>query len=220
MQDSVRPVAAGFILGVLCLIFGIFWAIYLIAGHESIHKSLSESAKAAMESKFVVSPSASPEKQTGKAEHGHSDHDMPPEIQTGKKVIVKKGAEPLQEVKAGHVHGMGEHEDPLENVAHERLRRGHIHEMGLGILTIAVSFVLAFLTAPDRVKTFASVCIGFGSFVYPFAWIVMGYRTTAMGLDASAASVLPIAALSVPLVLLGLFITMFYLIKGLMTSHA
>lgn len=207
MQESVRPVVIGFILGVLCLIFGIFWAIYLIVGHETIHKSLMESAKAALESKFVVSPSGSKDTHGhGMEEQGHSDHDMP-------EVIVKK------EVKAVHIHGMSEHEDPLENAAHERLRRGHIHEMGLGVLTIAVSFVLAFLTAPDRVKTFASACIGLGSLVYPLAWIVMGYRTTAMGLDASAGSVLPIVALSVPLVLLGLFITMFYLIKGLFHPH-
>lgn len=211
MQESIRPVAIGFIFGVLCLIFGIFWAIYLVAGHESIHKSLRESAKAALESKFVVSPASGDThghshmtEDHDMAEHGHSDHDMP-------KVAVKK------KVKSVHIHGMSEHEDPLENAAHERLRRGHIHEMGLGILTIAVSFVLAFLTAPGKMKTFASACLGFGGFVYPFAWIVMGYRTTAMGLDASAGSILPIVAVSVPPVLLGLFITMFYLIKGLLT---
>lgn len=207
MQESVRPVAIGFILGVLCLIFGIFWAIYLVVGHESIHKTLMESARAALESKFVVSPSGSKDaydhgmEGSGMAAQDHSGHGMP-------KVIAKK------EVKVERPHEYMSHDDPLVEEAHERLRRGHIHEMGLGILTIAVSFVLAFLTAPDMVKTFASACIGLGSLVYPLAWIVMGYRTTAMGLDASAESVLPIVALSVPLVLLGLFITMFYLIKG------
>ncbi len=204
MQSAVKPVAIGFILGLLGLMFGIFWAVYIVVGHEGIHKTLSESGKAAMESKVIVSPPSPEAARDHGGSNGHS-HDMP-------KVIVKK------EVKDEHAHGYAsEHEDPLMEAAHERLTKGHAHAMGLGILTIAVSFVLAFSSASNFVKTFASACLGVGGIFYPFSWIIMGYRTPAMGIAASADSVLPVVAFSMPLVLLGLFITVVYVIKGRLT---
>lgn len=195
MQESLRPVSVGFFFGLLSLIFGIFWAIYLVAGHESIHKTLEErgrAARAAMEEKFVTGSEAGGAHEKG---NGHSHESA-------------KDAE----VSGGYA---GVHEDPLMDEAHERLTRGHLHAMGLGLVSIAVSFLLSQIAAPNFIKTLGSACIGIGGFFYPFSWIVMGFRTTAMGDEAAAESVLPIVAFSVPLVLLGLFLTIFFLVfKG------
>jgi len=193
MQEDLKPVAVGFFFGLLSLIFGIFWAVYLVGGHESIHKTLMERGRAAVEKKFV----------TGEAPPSGNAH---------------MHASPAEGSKGeGAVKGdwAGVHEDPLMDEAHERLTRGHLHAMGLGLVSIAVSFLLSFIAAPRFIKTLGSACIGIGGFFYPFSWIVMGYRTTALGDEAAAESVLPIVAFSVPLVLLGLFLTIgFLLVKG------
>src|SRR5574337_161879 len=75
---SLRPVILGLLLGLISLVFGIFWAAYITVNHDRIHRTLSESAGAALHEKFVISPSeghqhhASPEKAS--AEHGPNEH--------------------------------------------------------------------------------------------------------------------------------------------------
>src|SRR3972149_8969228 len=66
---------------------------------------------------------------------------------------------------AGHIHDRSAkkepatleskslHDDPLMELAHKRLVRGHLHAMGLGILSIVIAFLLASLDAPLRLKT-------------------------------------------------------------------
>lgn len=222
MHSLVRPVAIGLILGLLSLIFGIFWAAYITVRHDSIHRALKESGDAALSAKFVqggqgvghegpFAPAEGPGhdiKQGAEGGHGH-DHAL------AKGHSHSVSAEPLPKAAqsvAKDSHSM--HDDPNTEAAHERLTRGHIHAMGLGLLTIAVSFILAFLSAPARAKTFASASAGVGGLFYPLAWIIMGYRTTAMGPSASADSVFPVVAFSVPLVLIGIFVTLYYVLKN------
>ena len=117
-----------------------------------------------------------------------------------------------------HQHGEGAHDSPIVKEAHERLTRGHVHAMGLGLLTIAISLVLAFTTAPDMIKTAASILTGLGGLIYPFAWIVMGYRTPSIGPDAAEASVTVIAGPGVGLILLGIFTASVFLLKDIFTK--
>ncbi|MBI5492172.1 MAG: hypothetical protein HY893_04480 [Deltaproteobacteria bacterium] len=220
---SLRPVILGLLLGLISLIFGIFWAAYITVNHERIHRTLSESASAALHEKFVVSPvpteghqhHASPEKASAGAEHGKSGHNMHDEqgenehAKTGHGVK-DEGIEAPSSPEAMHE---AMHEDSLMEAAHERLTRGHLHAMGLGTLSILVSFIFAFSTAPANVKTFASACLGTGGIFYPLSWIIMGFRTPALGMEAAQESVVPIVALSMLLVLVGLLLCFFYFIR-------
>ena len=44
MIELIKPVRYGILIGLLGLVFGIFWAVWLVLGHERIHKSLEERA--------------------------------------------------------------------------------------------------------------------------------------------------------------------------------
>ncbi|TAN64218.1 hypothetical protein EPN18_00470 [bacterium] len=209
MHNAVRPVAIGFILGIMSLFFGIFWAVYLVVNHDAIHKTLEASANAAISSKFVAVSQEHVRGHThanAKSGHAHEGHSSVSKDDTGAPGVLP----------ARHEEG-SKHDNPLMEAAHDRLTRGHIHAMGLGLIVICVSLVLVLLDAPARAKTIASACLGVGGFFYPFAWIIMGYRTVVMGAGAAQESVLPIVALSVPLVLIGLLICFFYLVKAVFT---
>jgi hypothetical protein len=88
--------------------------------------------------------------------------------------------------------------------------------MGLGILSIAVSMLLALVPASPRSKTFAAACVGTGGLFYPLSWILMGMRTTALGISAAEASVLPMVGLSVILVGLGLVLALAFVLRWLL----
>ena len=222
---SLRPVILGLLLGLISLVFGIFWAAYITVNHQRIHRTLSESASAALHEKFVVSPvspaeghqhHASPEKASAGAERGKSGRDTRDEHarnEHGQNENRKSGRGIKDEgTEAPHSHE-AMHEDSLMEAAHERLARGHLHAMGLGMLSVLVSFIFAFSTAPANVKTFASACLGTGGIFYPLSWIIMGFRTPALGMEAAQESVVPIVALSMLLVLAGLLLCFFYFIR-------
>ena len=176
MVEQVRPVRYGIMIGLLGLLLGIGWAIWLVAGHERIHRYLAQSAP-------------------------------PPAAQT----------EPAGDM---HAHAMGEMQfegasgDPLMELAHTRLRRGHLHAMGLGLLTVAISLVLMPTRAPDRIKSAVSILTGLGGLIYPVSWIAMGYRTVALGPAAAEASAGAIALPGILLVLGGIVATAFLLLRS------
>lgn len=200
MQPFLKPVGAGLVLGLLSLFFGVFWAINLTVNHENIHQRLSDSALSAIEGKFVINSAQGHDH----AAHDHSSHDH--------------GASSMHADSGGssaaEMEGMNGHGSALMDLAHERLARGHLHAMGLGLLTICVSLLLSLIKAPVKIKTLASACAGIGGFFYPFAWIIMGFRTPSIGAEAAADSVFPITAFSVFLVLAGVLLTLFYTVKG------
>lgn len=103
-------------------------------------------------------------------------------------------------------------------LAHKRLVRGHLHAMGLGLVTIAISFILVFTSAADKIKTIAPVLTGLGGLIYPFAWIVMGYRTPSLGPGPAEESVTMIAGPGVALVTLGIFTAGTFLLKDIFSK--
>lgn len=98
-------------------------------------------------------------------------------------------------------------------VSLKRLGMGHSHSMGLGLLTIAVSFILAFTAASNKLKAAGSLLSGLGGIIFPVAWIIMGCKTPALGIDGAHAAVTPLAGIGVILILSGLFIAAGCLIK-------
>lgn len=216
MIETIRPVRYGILLGLLGLLFGIGWAFYLVLGHERIHESLDRAYENKEEYSLIrfLEPSYA---------LAHT-HEKPKRKETvpmheeegGHHVMEEEGH---QEATGAHQHGveMGKeahlHDSPIMELSHTRLRRGHIHAMGLGTLTILLSLVIAFTSAPDKVKTAVSVFTGIGGIIYPLAWIIMGYRTPALGPDAADVSVRFIAGPGIALVCLGIFTATVYLLK-------
>lgn len=211
MNRMIRPVSIGLLLGVIGLLFGIFWAMYIVVNHEKIHAAFSESAAAAKAR--LHAPEGHGKDAGAHHDDGAHPHD-PAEAQDGHAAHMADERS-VDEAAPADTHAHAMHENRAEEAAHERLTRGHIHAMGLGILTISVSLVISLTTAPNALKTLASACLGVGSLFYPFAWIIMGYRTPSIGVEAAQESVFLIAAMSIALVLAGLFICLFYLLKGM-----
>lgn len=100
----------------------------------------------------------------------------------------------------------------------KRLGMGHSHSMGLGLVTIAVSLVLSFTSAPTKIKGVGSFLSGIGGILFPLAWIIMGYRTPILGPDGAHESITPLAGIGVLLILSGIFITISFLLRDALRS--
>lgn len=214
MTGSIKSVRFGMLIGLLCLILGIGWAVWLVVGHERIHQSLEGIAERA-----------------GKGAHAVEMHDAREneKIASRAKIhIHKDGAQhehaapvPPKEEEKGHEMMQGHaHDDPIMVLSHTRLVRGHLHAMGLGLATILISLVLAFTDGSEKIKAVASVSTGIGGIIYPLAWVVMGYSTPALGPEGAEASVIFIAGPGVGLVLLGVFTAAFFLLRDILTSSS
>ncbi len=205
MIEVLRPVSPGILIGLSGFIFGIGWAFFLVLGHESMHRSLEYRAAHAASIKGDVNGDEHAMSIGGR---GHME-------EAGMKAPMD-GAGAIPSVhEAAHT---GLHDSPLMALAHERLARGHVHAMGLGLVTVLVSLVLAFTSAPSRLRTIVLALTGVGGIIYPFSWIIMGYRTPALGPEAAEASVIFIAAPGVALVLLGVFTSAGFLLKDIFSK--
>lgn len=197
MIEHIKPVRYGILVGLLGIIFGILWAFWLVLGHEMIHEALE---KRAVTKQGNIIQLFVPQEA-----YAHSKKEMP---------AVMEHNHVAEEEPNPHVMG-ALHKEPDIELAHRILTRAHIHFMGLGLFTILISLVLAFTNATDRSKTIASVAAGLGGLIYPLAWILMGYRIPALGMAEADASVWFIAAPGVILVLCGIFVTAFFLIRDI-----
>ncbi len=182
---NIKSVRIGLILGLLSITFGILWVVYLTAGHESIHDALDRASISA-ESEAGMSHDDVHE-DDGHGAPGH--HDVYSEA---------------DEVEGDNGHA---HDDQVSAEAHEMLTKGHVHAMGLGLVTLCVSIVLSMVCLPGWLKTLGAVSVGVGGLLYPFSWIIMGYKLPAVGMAAAESSVMPITGISVLLVLSGFLIT-------------
>jgi|GEM_PF-1541304 hypothetical protein len=237
LNDELRHAGVGILLGLLGVLFGVFWAVYITVNHHEIHRKLMRAEVSSIEEKFVLNPGAgeamhdghgAPADHSSHASHavdnGPADHSMH-DGHGGEAASV--GGLELKSAELGRIKKeIAQRTPPPEHhgstemaAAHERLAKAHVHAMGLGVLSVAISVLLAFMPASARAKTFAAACVGTGGLFYPLAWIVMGMRTTAMGKEAAASSVAPMAGLSVFLIALGLVLTLAYAVKWLFSKN-
>lgn len=240
LKDELRHAGVGILLGLLGLVFGISWAVYMTVNHEGIHRKLLQAEFSSIEEKFVLNSGAGEAGGAGHAGHdghsaqahaqaahdhsghsGHAEHEPEAAVpeRDGQPYQIDLMRRELDQIKqdiAKRASNQGRHGSPEMAEAHQRLARGHVHAMGLGIMSVAVSMLLAWLPASPRSKTFAAACVGTGSLFYPLSWILMGMRTTAMGSAVAEASVLPMVALSLALIGIGLLFALAYTIKWLL----
>ncbi len=119
-----------------------------------------------------------------------------------------------QEVHMAHSYGESDvmhasdshhnHSGSLAEDAMQRLLRGHIHFMGLGVLVTALLLVTALTTLNKYWKKVLGWSFGLGVLTYPPAWILMGFRTVALGAEGAEASVMWLFGPSVALLLLSM----------------
>lgn len=106
-----------------------------------------------------------------------------------------------------HMHAVSDahsHTGSLAGDAMQRLLRGHIHFMGLGVLSTALLLVTAFTSLKPCWKKLLGWSFGIGALAYPPAWIIMGFRTIALGPEAAEASIMWLFAPAVGLLLLSM----------------
>lgn len=216
MNELIKPVRYGILVGLFGLVFGIGWAFWLVLGHEKIHEQLDKRALERKETHSLMQllepdTAHTHTKEKKKAEEMNHSHMEGMSAEKGDEH--QHGEEELQKP-----HFEGGHDSPIMELAHTRLRRGHLHSMGLGFVTIIISLVLAFTSAADKIKIIVPVLTGIGGLIYPFAWIVMGYRTPGLGPDAAEASVTVIAGPGIALVLIGIFTAGIYLLKDIFSE--
>ncbi len=201
---NLRPVIPGIILGVLGLSFGILWAIYLVVGHESMHEKMDAEAPA-VSSISTNNPASTSHLHSDGSAHEHA----------AKPVASALVPEPvIDEHTAPHPHN-----NPLEEKVHESLKKGHVHAMGLGLVTVAVSLVIGLLGASGAIKTIGSLSLGTGGLLYPLSWVMMGYKIPSLGMAAAEQSILPLVGIAVVLIFIGFAVAMYSLLCALFCAR-
>jgi len=206
-----------------------------VLGHERIHKSLEKSAvekkdvhslvdilkpdnaQANANAKGVHNEHSHGQSSNNEDTHQHEEEGSP--LQKDEHMdMMSEGQHMMQTGEDKHPHGEGMHDSPIMELAHKRLVRGHLHLMGLGLVSVVLSLILCFTSAPPLFKTVASVLTGIGGIVYPAAWIVMGYMTPRLGAAGAEAYVTLIAGPGVLLVTFGIVSAITFLLKDIFSE--
>jgi len=190
----INPVRHGLLMAVAALIFGALWAAYMGTHHEQLHGAF-ETQVATIQSTDKQHPIEEMSMKSMQMDHAH--HSTLP---------------------TAHEHGQSHHETDtqvneeqhshsgnLAQDAMQRLLRGHIHFMGIGVLSAVLLLITAFTSLKDGWKKTLGFTFGLGALLYPPAWILMGFRTVELGPQAAEASVMWLFGPAVALLLISLF---------------
>jgi len=194
LRNILSPVYHGIAMGVLALILGALWAAYIATHHESLHGGF-ESAEIQVKQAHMRADMNMDSMKMESMPHSHaagvsaSHHDE----------------------SVGHSHAAGKqhsHSGSLAQDSMQRILRGHIHFMGIGLLVIIVLVVAASTNLRNAWKTVFGWTFGLGALMYPPAWILMGFRTVELGPQGAEASVMWLFGPAVAL-LIGSLIALF-----------
>lgn len=186
MQHTIEPVRHGLMLALLAMICGALWAGYLATHHEQLHGGLETQELAQQQAEMqALMADLSMEEMNMDNPPAATEHEHAP-------------GTPPHEHTAGHQHS---HTGSLAGDAMQRLLRGHIHFMGLGLLAAVLLLVTAFTGLKPCYKRLLGWSFGIGALAYPPAWITMGFRTVGMGPEAAEASIMWLFAPAVALLI-------------------
>ncbi|MES0370999.1 MAG: hypothetical protein ABUK11_01865 [Mariprofundaceae bacterium] len=178
MNSIITPIRHGLIMAVTALILGALWAGYMATHHEQLHGDFETAVESQMK----------PEQ----AEHSHGTA-SPPAHEHGHDTVADR---------TGEQHS---HSGNLAQDAMQRLLRGHIHFMGIGVLSAVLLLITAFTSLKACWKKVLGFTFGLGALAYPPAWILMGFRTVELGPQAAEASVMWLFGPAVALLLASMF---------------
>ena len=66
------------------------------------------------------------------------------------------------------------------------MKRAHLHSQTMGVISIAFSFLVAWLAYPAKTQVAISVLSGFGALGYGLFWMLSGYLAPGMGSTGAA----------------------------------
>ncbi len=204
--ESISHVRHGLLMAVMALVFGALWAAYLATHHEQLHGGFEAQVQAqqpshdhqAMNSQSMKDMDMSMMGMDGSADHmqsphAHADGAAPDHHANAGKPAQGHhgGGEAAGHASAGHGAGaQHSHSGSLATDAMQRLLRGHIHFMGIGVLAAVLLLIVAFTSLKSCWKKVLAWTLGLGALAYPPAWIMMGFRTVELGPEAAEASVM------------------------------
>jgi len=182
MNNIINPVRHGLIMAVMALVSGALWAGYMATQHEALHSTFEAQVTRTQQANSQPQMESMNMDAMLMDQHAHSagtsadDHHNAP-MQTHN--------------VGGHAAGdQHSHSGSFAKDAMQRLLRGHIHFMGLGVLAAVLLLVTAFTSLKSCWKKVLGWTFGLGALVYPPAWILMGFRTVEMGPAGAEASVM------------------------------
>jgi len=203
----LTPVYHGMAMGVLAMVLGGLWAGYLATHHESLHGGFEKQ----------VAQAELLEQQQLKSEMNMDGMEMASHASTAAHSH-GDGAAAHSHGSSAHGGGQHSHSGSLATDAMQRLLRGHIHFMGIGLLSIVMLLLVASTTLKGCWKMVFGWTFGLGALLYPPAWILMGFRTVELGPQAAESSVLWLFGPAVGLLigsLLALFTVLMLEMSGL-----
>ena len=168
LRTSLQDVQHGLMMSLLALILGGLWAAYMATHHEQLHGGFEKQEQARTQAAMRDMDMAGMTIDTPPTTHGGAHHHA-------------AGA------GAHHQHS---HSGSLAQDAMQRLLRGHIHFMGIGLLAGLMMVLVSATTLRPRWKQTFGWTFGLGTLLYPPAWILMGFRTVTLGPEAAEQSVL------------------------------
>jgi len=187
-SEFISPVRHGLAMAVLALVFGALWAAYLATHHELLHGGFeAQVAQQQVQMKEQNMKDMQMDTMDVHVAHTHAEAEPAHHSHAGA---------PAQghhaEAAAGHGHGGAQHSHSgsLATDAMQRLLRGHIHFMGIGVLSAVLLLIVAFTSLKACWKKVLGWTLGLGALAYPPAWILMGFRTVELGPEAAEASVM------------------------------
>ena len=182
--SSLSSVRYGIILGIVALIMGALWAAYMATHHEKLHGAF-EAQQANIQQTMMA-----------KQMKGMTMDDMDMGHAHGSEMAADHHDEVQPHAEGGHqagghaAGGQHSHSGSLAKDAMQRLLRGHIHAMGLGVLVCVLLLVVALTSLKDVWKKVLGLTFGLGAVLYPPAWVIMGFRTVELGPEAAEASIM------------------------------
>jgi len=223
LRRILSPVHHGLAMAVLALILGALWAAYIATHHEQLHggfeaaESKIKQVQMQAEMKEMqadmnmldMNMESAPHEHVAGSSHSHADE-----------ATSSTGHDHHAHGGEGHEAGVHQHSHSgsLATDSMQRLLRGHIHFMGIGILIIVVLILVAASRLKDCWKGVFGWTFGLGALMYPPAWILMGFRTVELGPQGAEASVMWLFGPAVGLLigsLIALFAVMLIELMGL-----
>jgi len=175
----------------MALIMGALWAAYVATHHQELHGGF-EQQQAQLEQ--VAMQQRMENFNMDDMGMGHPHEANISENHHGAQAAQSSGhGHATQAAAHGDGHAKGaqhSHTGSLANDAMQRLLRGHIHAMGLGVLTCVLLLVVVFTSLKDIWKKVFGFTFGLGAVLYPPAWVIMGFRTVELGPEAAEASIM------------------------------
>ncbi len=200
LRETLLPVHHGIAMGLLALILGVLWVAYIATHHEKLHGGF-EAAEAQVKQAHMQE-----HMQAMKAEMNMDGMNMD-SVPSNHTEVAPHQHEDMHHHHGG-MHHQHSHSGSLAMDAMERLIRGHIHFMGVGLLVILMLILVAATALKDTWKKVFAWTFGLGALMYPPAWILMGFRTVELGPQGAEASVMWLFGPAVAL-LIGSLIALF-----------